>query len=203
MRKLREARLLPTGGRGPHAPEIGPREAATVLIAVCASRQAVDAADAVRVFASLRPKFNDDAFEGAGTLSDALSAAVASPAAAKRVDHILFSLPGRFDEQFSMGYPFCAIRCRNAPQPYYYVTEQWLDDSQEFYDSVKGAKSSQITNPTRRGRPLAVVTRAVTDTTELAGSFIVELSNRLRPKPSGKAGARIKPNRRSAGRTRG
>jgi hypothetical protein len=203
MRKLREARLLPIGGRGPYAPEVGPREAATVLIAICASRQAVDAADAVRVFASLRPKFNDEAFEGAGTLSEALAAALASPAAAKRVAHILFSLPGRFDEGFSMGYPFCAIRCRNAPQPYYYVTEQWLNDSQEFYDSVKGAKPSQITNPTRKRRPLAVVTRALTDTTELEGSFIVELSNRLRPKPSRKAGPRKKPDRRSAGRNRG
>jgi hypothetical protein len=207
MRKLREARLLPTGGRGPHAPEIGPREAATVLIAICASRQAVDAADAVRAFASLRPKFNDEAFEGAGTLSDALAAALASPAAAKRVRRIQFSLPGRFDEQFSTGYPLCTISCYDAPQPWYYVTEQWLLDSLEYHDSAKRSKSSQIT-PKRpltdaKARRVIFLTHAVTDTTELEGSLIVELSNRLRLKPSRKAGGAQKTNRRSAARNGG
>ena len=42
-RRLREVGALPKSGRGPNAPDIGPREAATILIAAAGSSKATDA----------------------------------------------------------------------------------------------------------------------------------------------------------------
>jgi hypothetical protein len=180
MRKLREAKLLPTGGRGPNAPHIGPRDAATMLIAICCSRQAVDAAQALPVFASLLPKFTDEAFEGASSFGEALTAALSNPEAARRIDHILFSLPGKLDPKFSMGFPFCVISCR-PHHPYYYVTNEWFYD--EVFDAPKQRKSSSKPKPPARGTPTTRKTM-VSDDTTIKGELIVELASRF----AGKAG---------------
>jgi hypothetical protein len=181
MRKLREAKLLPTGGRGPNAPHISPREAATMLIAICCSRQAVDAADAVSVFASLLAKWTDEAFEGAGTFAEALTVALARPEAARRIDHVLFSLPGKLDAKFSMGFPFCVISC--PPHKYYYVTKEWFYD--EVLDGPKlQRRSSRKENPSTHGT-VRLRNTMLSDDTTIKGDLIVELARRL----TGKAGA--------------
>ncbi|WP_341991848.1 hypothetical protein [Azorhizobium sp. AG788] len=53
FRELRKLRMLPTGGRGRHAPEIGAEHVATILIAVAGASKAIDAAYAVTRFAGL------------------------------------------------------------------------------------------------------------------------------------------------------
>jgi hypothetical protein len=42
-RRLREMKRLPTGGRGPNAPRIGPEEAAAILIALAGSAKGAEA----------------------------------------------------------------------------------------------------------------------------------------------------------------
>jgi hypothetical protein len=193
MRKLREAKLLPTGGRGPNAPHIGPREAATMLIAICCSRQAVDAAQAVPVFASLLPKFSDEAFEGASSFGEALTGALSSPEAARRIDHILFSLPGKLDAKFSMAFPFCVISCR-PHHPYYYVTKEWFYD--DVFDAPKRRKSSSQSEPTAPKTPTTRNTMMSDDTT-IKGELIVELARRFAEK-GGRKGDSTRNRKRAA-----
>jgi hypothetical protein len=194
MRKLREAKLLPTGGRGPNAPHIGPREAATMLIALSCSRQAVDAAAGVPVFASLLPKFTDEAFEDATTFAEALTAALARPAAAKRITRIVFSLPGKLDPEFSMGFPFCVISC--GPHHYYYVTTEWFYD--DAFDAPKQRKSSRKEIRAASNRSATRRGAMVQDETTISGALIVELATRLAVKAASKEdGASSKKGRRS------
>jgi hypothetical protein len=60
-RKLRESGRLPKGGRGPHAPTIGPNEAATILIAVAGSAKGNEADARVGKLESLRSTSGDHA----------------------------------------------------------------------------------------------------------------------------------------------
>jgi hypothetical protein len=196
MRKLRKAKLLPTGGRGPNAPHIGPREAATMLIALCCSRQAVDAADGVLVFASLLPKFIDEAFEGASTFAEALTAALARPAAAKRITRIVFSLPGKLDPEFSRGFPLCVISC--GPHHYYYVTKKWLFSDMQYSDAHQKLQPSRKEIPAASNRSATLRGAMVNDETTISGALIVELATRLAVKAASKEDrTRSKKGRRS------
>lgn len=68
FRELRKMRMLPTGGRGRHAPDITAEHVATILIAVAGSTKAIEAARAVLDFAPLRE------VEGGGeTFAEALT----------------------------------------------------------------------------------------------------------------------------------
>jgi hypothetical protein len=169
MRKLREAKLLPTGGRGPHAPHIGPREAATMLIAICASRQAVDAAKAVGVFSSLSAEYNEDAFHGALAFPDALTLALSNAKAAKEISYIEFHLPAHFDRPYTVGpFPFAVIM--RGPHHCFYCTDEYLT----------GADI-----PPRKRRPAArdegYFEMALSDDTMLRGEFLVKLARQLGP----------------------
>jgi hypothetical protein len=192
MRKLRQADLLPKGGRGPNAPNIGARDAAMMIIAICCSRHAVDAADAVPVFASLLPEYNDEAFEGAGTFAEALTAALARPETAKRIRDIEFSLPGNLEPTFSMGFPFCVISCPPNP-PCYYVTEAYLSQGTNYSDTYQ--KRQRLRRETRRP-PRRVM---VHDSTSVEGALIVELASRLSPKAGSKGGGGRRRGRRAHG----
>jgi hypothetical protein len=87
---LRDAGLLPTGGRGPHAPDLNDTEISLSLLAAGGSRKAVDVVQAVKAFAGLVPVHGTDAsFARAPTLLDALTAAVATRAAARSVERIM------------------------------------------------------------------------------------------------------------------
>lgn len=75
-RNLRVARMLPTGGgRGPNAPEVGPEQAANVLISLAVSDRAVDAVQSVVTYAPLKPATGGrwDGFGGCETFADALT----------------------------------------------------------------------------------------------------------------------------------
>jgi hypothetical protein len=76
--RLRKAGLLPIGGRGPHAPGITAKNAATILISLAASAHAAAGAQAVDTYASMRairpPKFARNA-----TFGDALEAILSDP----------------------------------------------------------------------------------------------------------------------------
>ncbi|WP_029004761.1 hypothetical protein [Azorhizobium doebereinerae] len=54
FRELRKMRMLPTGGRGRHAPDIDAEQASTILIGVAGASRASEAARAVLDFAPLR-----------------------------------------------------------------------------------------------------------------------------------------------------
>jgi len=53
MRGLREAGLLPVGGRGLNAPDIEPEHAAAILVSLAATERAADAAEAVRAYSAM------------------------------------------------------------------------------------------------------------------------------------------------------
>ncbi|CAO3351904.1 hypothetical protein [Azospirillum melinis] len=75
-RNLRVARMLPTGGgRGLNAPEIGPEQAATVLISLAVSDRAVDAVQSVLTYAPLKPATGGqfDGFGACETFGEALT----------------------------------------------------------------------------------------------------------------------------------
>jgi hypothetical protein len=62
-RRLRDAGRLPNGGRGPNAPEIGPEEAAVVLVALAGSGKGLEADLRLEKLETLSCKF-----EGFGRL---------------------------------------------------------------------------------------------------------------------------------------
>lgn len=80
-RRLRELGELPVGGRGLNAPEITPRHAAMILIALAAADSAPRTAQVVRDYPSLRSG------EGAagGQFLDALVEILSAPATAETV----------------------------------------------------------------------------------------------------------------------
>lgn len=74
-RQLRESGRLPTGGRGPNAPAIGPSEAAIILIAVAGSGKAIEADVRVEKLTRLRStRGHRDR-----TLLDAVATYIANP----------------------------------------------------------------------------------------------------------------------------
>ncbi|MBK1839966.1 hypothetical protein JHL17_21400 [Azospirillum sp. YIM B02556] len=86
-RQLRERDMLPKGGRGLHAPDIGPDHAATILIAMASASKAVDAGVRVLDYWGLASAAIVDGL-GAATFHDGLTAVLSDPALANRVDHV-------------------------------------------------------------------------------------------------------------------
>jgi len=78
-RGLREAGLLPVGGRGLNAPDITSRHAALILISLAATNRAVQTADAARAYASMEPVNPDAPFAGQTMFADALGAILNDP----------------------------------------------------------------------------------------------------------------------------
>ena len=88
-RRLREHRMLPTGGRGTNAPEMAPEHAATLLIALGGAERAVDAHKAVLEYAPMVPKdTNGRDFLGSETFAEALTDILSDGALADRVEEI-------------------------------------------------------------------------------------------------------------------
>src|SRR5438045_3744774 len=75
-RQLRQAGLLPIGGRGLNAPDITPEHAALILIGLAAARRAADVKAAVQTYASM-PALGE-AFFGAETFARALTLMLSS-----------------------------------------------------------------------------------------------------------------------------
>ncbi|MGF7177013.1 hypothetical protein [Azospirillum doebereinerae] len=84
-RQLRERAMLPKGGRGLHAPDIGPDHAATILIAMAAASKAVDAGARVLDYWGLASVAILDGL-GAATFHEGLTAVLSDPGLAGRVD---------------------------------------------------------------------------------------------------------------------
>jgi hypothetical protein len=76
-RRLRQAGLIPLGGRGPYAPVINARHAAALLIAASAETTAEDAADTVNAFERLVHAPTSDSFIEAPTFGEALQRSLA------------------------------------------------------------------------------------------------------------------------------
>jgi hypothetical protein len=87
-RKLREAMYVPSGGRGPHAPEIDARMAATILISAFGADQAIDAVEGVMTFAPMAAV--TEQFIGAHTFGEAIETALSSPDLALTVSKVEF-----------------------------------------------------------------------------------------------------------------
>lgn len=92
--KLRDAKMLPVGGRGPHAPNISARHAANILMACAGCRNSVDSAEAVRAYSNLIPLSDaKNSFAAAETFGNALAIALGSMRLAARVLKVEFVLP--------------------------------------------------------------------------------------------------------------
>jgi hypothetical protein len=85
-RELRKVDLLPTGGRGPHAPQIDQRHAAVMLIGLGSASVAAQAGIIAPQYARLIDPLNPSG----GTLLDALAAMLSDPELACSVDEIRF-----------------------------------------------------------------------------------------------------------------
>jgi hypothetical protein len=86
MRVLRNLGLIPSGGRGPNAPEIGPEHCASFVIAVGGATVASEAGRAVLNFAPLIPH---DPMWG-GTLREVLVRAFEEPEIGRRIKELRF-----------------------------------------------------------------------------------------------------------------
>lgn len=113
VRRLREARLLPVGGRGLNAPSLTPRDGALILISIAAAENAVDAGRLVELYANLIPPPKGQAFAGAPTLVDAVAAILSRP------DKAVVS-------SFSVArtWPFAAIFCQYEKFYYGFPTDE-------------------------------------------------------------------------------
>lgn len=84
-RQLRQANRLPTGGRGPNAPDIGPLEAAIVLIAVAGSGKGSEANARLQKLEHLTCSFDG---RGDLTLLEALTDVLNDPRAFPAITEI-------------------------------------------------------------------------------------------------------------------
>lgn len=95
LRKLREDGIIPTGGRGLNAPQLGYPHTAAMLIALCGTETAVDAADAFHRFARLVPH-GEGPFSGCKNFHEALTGILArthKPVRVASVDLLTRGLP--------------------------------------------------------------------------------------------------------------
>ncbi len=83
-RALRALDLLPTGGRGPHAPNISPEHAAYMLLGLGSASVAADAGRAAKRYAS----FVNPAAPKAGTLLIYLTDLLSHPDAANKIEEV-------------------------------------------------------------------------------------------------------------------
>ncbi|MGH6924590.1 MAG: hypothetical protein ACRED5_12700 [Propylenella sp.] len=147
-RKLREHRMLPVGGRGLHAAQIGPRDAATMLIAVSGSKNAVDAVTAVMTFAPLVPiGGRTRSFAGCETLSEAIEDMLAKPALADRVLEVRFILPPASDAgRFIRHEAIAAIRWteNEVGQSCYYTTEAFASEIDDTDSLGQGSIRDEV-----------------------------------------------------------
>lgn len=96
-RQLRAEGLLPTGGRGPNAPDIDARGAAIFLIACGASRVASDAAQGARRFGAAVPWGRGGHFADAPTFWNAMEAILQDGETLASVHHVEMRLPSGAD----------------------------------------------------------------------------------------------------------
>ena len=90
-RKLRGARMVPVGGRGPHAPDYQAEHVATFLICIGGTESPSDAANAVLAYAPLRyVGVQFGGFLAEDTLADAITRCLADPRLAATVQAIRF-----------------------------------------------------------------------------------------------------------------
>lgn len=78
-RRLREAKMLSVGGRGPYAPAATARDAARILISLAASFNATEAVNSVRTYGPMAPA------AGGATLEQELESMLADPSKAQDV----------------------------------------------------------------------------------------------------------------------
>lgn len=76
-RGLRDAGLLPVGGRGLNAPHITAQHAALILISLAATNSAVETVEAVPAYASMEAVGPDTLFSGQVMFADALGGILA------------------------------------------------------------------------------------------------------------------------------
>ncbi len=90
-RRLRELRMLPTGGRGLNAPDLSPEHAATILIAMSAAAKATDTNHAVATYATMRPVASEHGFDflGCQSFAEVLELILSSPETAARIARIV------------------------------------------------------------------------------------------------------------------
>lgn len=90
-RKLREAQYVPSGGRGPHAPQIDPRAAAAIVVAAFSADQAIDAVSGVEEFFPMQPA--NGSFRDCATFGDSMESVLANigdGAKVKRVEFVRY-----------------------------------------------------------------------------------------------------------------
>lgn len=90
-RRLREMKMLPTGGRGLNAPAIEAKHAANILIALAAAEKAVETHIAIITYAPMVPKSATPGkfdFLGCESFADALTKILDTPAVADRIKEI-------------------------------------------------------------------------------------------------------------------
>jgi hypothetical protein len=90
-RRLRESRMLPSGGHGVNAPHIGAEHAATLLIGLAACRTAADVVPSVATYAPMIPVGTVDGsdFLGCGTFADAMEKILGSYDPAKPIARVI------------------------------------------------------------------------------------------------------------------
>jgi hypothetical protein len=102
--KLRDAKMLPVGGRGLHAPDIEAHHAATILIACAGCRNSVDSAIAARAYSNLVPfRGPKKSFAAAETFGQALAIVLGNMELAMRVLMVELVLPVKEGGSFLIG----------------------------------------------------------------------------------------------------
>jgi hypothetical protein len=143
-RKLRESGHLPLGGRGPNAPRIGSREAATLLIAVAGSSKAADASTRVEKLADLQSRAR------ANSLLDAVEKILSDPAERDSVREVRIARTRRRAVIIRSDHSTEEFRPKGKrPQSGRFFVEGILDN--EFLSAVADALAPKSLEPKNKG----------------------------------------------------
>lgn len=90
-RRLRETRMLPSGGHGINAPTIAPEHAATLVIGVACCKVGADVVPSVATYATMRPVGAEHGldFLGCQSFAETLELILSSPEAAGRIARVI------------------------------------------------------------------------------------------------------------------
>jgi hypothetical protein len=125
-RALREAGLLPSGARGPHAPDFNVDHVAVFLIAAAATPTIAEAVTTAKTYAALKP--TKAAFAKAPTFADALAATLTDIHNARGVAAVEInrtwpcgSIILKSGRRYDYGYVTSDVRAGVSTRPFYDV----------------------------------------------------------------------------------
>jgi hypothetical protein len=164
---MRKLNLLPSGGRGPHAPDIEVKHAALIVLACAASRNASDAGPAASRVAALVP-WQGKPFELMSTLGDAVAAALADPNTAAKIARIEIFHPQDGD--------WANYRDARA-------TIFWREGESENRTDYLSREGIEKLRPLRDVKLSALGNAFLLDACVIGGAFLCEIASLLTGRP--------------------